>query len=313
MSLVLPGLVVSNQRHLVSKMSSGVIHEQKVTNVSFTGLPTNPNAAAAPKAAPKVRRAASSPVANVPEFPAGSSGISKATNLAALTPRSLTRRKSSISVFWFFAMSRHGNAVEVHGGGKDDMDKRYNKCPNRKVKWKALLNVSSNNIKKTEVVEREPRTVHRKTIADAVMSGLDAYVMGTKRSAGSLPTSIKSLANGFRRMYMKKSLQKIQYKLMEMENYTTRTYRFDYVPGPFGMVLRQTKGVRLRFTDGGAVQTIVKSVRSGSVADERGICYGMWLYQINDWKVGTAELAEVHGRLKEACKSWPVTLTFVTT
>ena len=70
------------------------------------------------------------------------------------------------------------------------------------------------------------------------------------------------------------------------------------VPGPFGMVLSQTKGLVLRFTDGGAVQTIVKSVRSGSVADERGICYGMWLYQINDWLVGTTKISEVHTRLK---------------
>ena len=76
-----------------------------------------------------------------------------------------------------------------------------------------------------EVVVMEPLTVHPKTIADAVMSGVDAHVMGKNQSAGSLPTSIKSLTNGFRHMYMKKSMQKIQYKLME--NYTTRTYRFD--------------------------------------------------------------------------------------
>ena len=76
-----------------------------------------------------------------------------------------------------------------------------------------------------EVVVMEPLTVHPKTIADAVMSGLHAHVMGKNQSAGSLPTSIKSLTNGFRHMYMKKSMQKIQHKLME--NYTTRTYRFD--------------------------------------------------------------------------------------
>ena len=141
-----PFLEAPNQRHLVSKMSCGVIHEQQIMNTSLTGLPPTPKAAVPPQESPKVRRSVSTPTADVPEFPAGSSGINKAHSLAA--PRSLTRRKSSVSVFWFFAMSKNGNAVEVHGGGIDDMNKRYHDCPSKKVKWKALVNVSSNNIKK---------------------------------------------------------------------------------------------------------------------------------------------------------------------
>ena len=143
-----PFLQAPNERHLVAKMSSGVIHEQRVSNTSATSLPPHPNAAKVPLKVARVRRSTSTPAAEVPSLPAGGSGISRAHSLASPISRSLTRRKSSISVFWFFAMSRHGNAVEVHGGGIDDMNKLYKDCPSKKVKWKAMLNVSSNNMKK---------------------------------------------------------------------------------------------------------------------------------------------------------------------
>ena len=67
------------------------------------------------------------------------------------------------------------------------------------------------------------------------------------------------------------------------------------------MVLAQTPGLNVQFTGGEMVQTIVKSVRPGSCADERGICYGMWLYKINDWKLSTHKLKEVHKQLKVLC------------
>ena len=70
------------------------------------------------------------------------------------------------------------------------------------------------------------------------------------------------------------------------------------VAGPFGMVLAQTPGMEIQFKGGATVRTIVKSVRPGSHAEERGISYGMWLYKINDWKVSTHKLSEVHAQLK---------------
>ena len=64
------------------------------------------------------------------------------------------------------------------------------------------------------------------------------------------------------------------------------------------MVLAQTPQMQVQFTGGITVRTIVKSVRPGSYADERGISYGMWLYKINDWKVSTHKLSDVHEQLK---------------
>lgn len=232
------------------------------------------------------------------------------------TPAFVTRRRPAIKMFSFFVVLSHG-VLTVYGGLKDKMDEHYRNCTDSKLKWKARVNIPSTNMKRPEVLVLEPLTVDPKEVADAVLEALNADVMrgyADKKSPikkHALKTSVKSVPQDFRRSYMQSMIQKIEsLTLADSEKkYKSKSYLFSQ--GPFGMILAQTPGMEIKFTGGVTVRTIVKSVKPGSYAEERGISYGMWLYKINDWKVSTHKLNEVHAKLKEACKSWPVKLTLL--
>lgn len=222
-------------------------------------------------------------------------------------------RKQSIADFWFFAKTTKTSGIVIQGGTIEVMNKAFKQCSKRRVKWKALLNVRSFNVREPEVICMEPSSIHPRIIAMAVLGELDYHILGKPRPGGNQPSSnsLESLPDGFRHMFVQGSRAAASAKVDKpRKKYKTRT--FDFEQGPFGMVLSQNPGLRLNFTDGISVRTIVKEIRSGSWAEKKGIKPGMWLYKINTWSVGMHKLKDVHAQLKELCQTWPVRLSFVT-